>query len=507
MKPIMSFWSKPYVEGFHNKWINENSWNLSWILSVECLSKVYGKPHLYTDDAGAEFLVKTLGLDFASVNTCLNDLKDKNPRFFSLGRSYALGIQDEPFVHVDYDAFLQESIPPELFNNGVMFQKELFINLDPENIEKQGSPLHRPDLMAGIKSLPEWWGTYVNQQRLRAYQLGVVGGSNLEYFQKYSQIILDAASSNEDWDSIEQEAKRPFRNKSIASYGFAPQYTLDEYTAYALARQMKIVPRFLINGYNIIMTKYSHVSFEKSSVTDLYGRMMRRILTSFPDRVEQIRGITLNKEAVSPRTTVVVIPNNKTTSIYDTVLRAIIPRKLKPDEVIVTDYQLSNSDRGLISKLDGVRIIPGGNSYIESLHNAFRRSSGEIIIVIDGHAKPPKLYIEKSIAAHLEYPDSVFCSAGTDFAERKNVFSYGALKDDYGVRPNLSEKDEMLNTPETVSLYGGLYAFSKTALHKVFDKNPKSFDDISDILVETGYSLRCMKNVVVSHSFKESVIA
>jgi hypothetical protein len=506
MKPIMSFWSKPYIEGFHNKWINEQSWNLSWILSVECLTKIYGKPHLYTDDAGAEFLTKTLRLDFASINTCLNDLKDKDARFFSLGRAYALGIQNEPFVHVDYDAFLQESIPPELFNNGVMFQKELFINLDPLSIREQGSPLHRPDLIKSI-ALPDWWANHIVENRFRAYQLGVVGGSNLEYFQKYSQIILDIASSNVDWDFVDQEAKRVFRNKSLGSYGFAPQYTLDQYTAFALAKEMKIIPRFLINSYNIIMTKYSHVSFEKASVNDLYGRMMRRILSSFPHRTEQLKTITSNKQALAPRTTVVIIPNTKSNSIYDTVLRAIIPRKLRPDEVIVTDYLLSDSDRGLISKLEGVRIIPGGGSYIQSLENAFRRSSGDLVIAMDGHVKPPKLYIEKSIAAYLEYPTCAFCSASTDFAERKDVFSYGALKDDYGVRPNLLVKDDLLNTPETVSLFGGLYAFPKKALHLVFEKKPQSFDEVSDILVDNGYLLRCMKNLVVSHSFKESVPA
>ena len=89
MKPIMSFWSEPYIRGFSNPWINPSTWNLSWILSVESVTKVYGKPHLYTDLAGKNFLVNELGLSFESIDLSLTDIKGMNPKFFSLGSQSA----------------------------------------------------------------------------------------------------------------------------------------------------------------------------------------------------------------------------------------------------------------------------------------------------------------------------------------------------------------------------------------------------------------------------------
>lgn len=507
MNIIMSFWSDPYKNKLHNKWLNEKTWNLSWILAVESITKSYGKPILYTDDAGKKLLVNDLGLDFEKVDLCLNDLKGTDPRFTTLGRTYSVGIQKSPFIHVDYDSYVFESIPPEVFQNGLFFQKEVFIDLN--DVKYHGSSLHRPDLFVAMNGVPNWWFNHIYDNKTKIFQTGIMGGSNIEFFEKYSQIIFDMINSNktEIWTSIEEEAKKPFIDTPAFSYGFAPQYTLDEYTLFGLSKEMNISPRFIINGYNIIVSKFSHVFSEKATVGDLHGRIMRRIIHSFPSRTKQVKNITQNNSAANRSVSTIIIPN-KINSPYDTILRSIIPRKLQPNETIVSEYDLTDSDRNLISRLEGVKIIPKGDSYVESLKIAFKRTSSDIIILIDGHIKTPKLYVEKAIAANLEFPDSVFCCAATDFEDQKGKFTYGSLKDDYEVRPNIVDfPDRVLDNPEIVSLSGGMYIFTKEALHAIFDgaKKIDNFDQISDLLVESGFKVRCLKNLIASHSFKKKI--
>lgn len=494
MRPVMSFWSEPYIKDHYNHWINGNTWNLSWILSVESVSKIYGKPHLYTDSAGKNFLVDQLGLQFESVSLDLNDLKGKNSKFFSLGKTYAMSLQKEPFFHIDYDAYLFESIPVDLLDRGIFFEKESTFN----TLLKLGL-VQRPDLFNGIKGLPSWW---VNNNIIKAYKSGIVGGSNLEFFYKFSNTVFDIIDSNseEKWDEI---------NKSINTGGiikynvFSPQYTIDECVSVGVANSMGISPRFMVNQNGVIASKFAHIHGEKATSSEFYGRILRRLSSDYPHVMDIVNKIEPNKN-VSPKVSVIVIPTEDQSS-YDTVLRSLIPRKIAPNELFVSNYNLKESDRNLLSRVEGVRIIPGAGTYMESLSIAFRKTSGNIVIVIDGHIRVPKLYIEKSIAAYLEYKDTVFCTASSDFSNNPHVFSYGALQNDSEVYPNIEENQSFLmDTPKVQSLYGGMYIFPSKALHAIFDStsNISVFNEISSLLENKGFDIRCIKNIVSSNNFK-----
>jgi len=495
MKPIMSFWSEPYIKNRHNRWINENSWNLSWILSVAAISKTYGKPHLYTDDAGKHFLVDQLGLEFESINLSLNDLNGKNSRFFSLGKIYAIGMQKEPFFHIDYDAYLFNEIAPELLDRGVFFERESIF----DSTLKLGI-VQRPDLLDDIKNLPSWWKT---DKIFNAYKSGIVGGSNIDYFANYSKIVLDIIDSNteEKWDLVNENIKR---NSFVQSSIFSPQYTIEEVVAYGLANHMGISPRFMINNNGLIASTFAHVHGDKQVSSEFYGRIMRRIAVDYPDSMNLVNKLQPSKTISNPKVSVIVIPTEEQSS-YDTVLRSLIPRKIAPNEVIVSGYNLKESDRNLLVKIEAIKLVPGMNTYMESFEAAFRKTNGQLIILIDGHVRVPKLYIEKAIASYFEYPDSVFCTTSSDFLDKPLVFSHGALQDDFGVHPNIQEsQSNILDTAEVQSLYGGIYVFPSSILHAIFDTSSKlpSFNDISKFVESKGFKIRCIKSIVSSHNFK-----
>jgi hypothetical protein len=502
MKPIMSFWSEPYIQGLCNKWINPDTWNLFWLLSVESFTKEYGKPHLYTDEIGKHFLVDQLNLDFQSVYTCLNDLKGKNPNFFSLGKIFAMGIQKEPFIHLDYDAYLFERIPQEIFDTGVFFERPFSVDLNSNIL----AHTCRPDLFKRVQGLPAWWIDNA-KNKYRGFKSGIVGGTNCGFFNRLSQCIFDIINSNtvETWEDIETNARNGYSN--ISSKLSVSNYTLNEYTPYALAKEMNLTPRFFINNNGIQVAKYSHAHFEKSFSSELYGRIINRLLNSYAHTSEKIHKLYPDNKFEIPKTSLIVMPNANS-SIYDSVLRAIIPRKISPNETFVSEYNLSEVDKRLLLKIDGVRIVPAGNNYINSLLNAFRRSSGQLIIILDGHVKCPKLYLEKSIAAYIEHPKSVFCTAANEYLNKDNIFTYGALQDDLGIRPDLREqKESLLDMPEIQCMYGGMYILPNKAMHLIseFSDSLKNIEQCSSLLEKKGFKTRCIKSIICSHNFKKSL--
>jgi hypothetical protein len=494
----MSFWSEPYIRGFHNKWVNENSWNLSWILSVECITKLYGKPHLYTDDAGKHFLVDQLGLSFESVDLSLNDIRERNPRFFSLGKTYTIGIQREPFIHFDYDFYLLDKIPESLFDSGVLLEKYEYNSYDPKISIRRTTC--SPNILEKANGLPSWWNSYKQKNEYNHAKLGIIGGSNFEYFGRLSQSIFDIinANTNDYWNSFSKPNNFPF----------FPQYTLDEYGVVCVAKEMGITPKYLKGLTEQNFTKYAHVNLEKLISGEIYGRIAARIIKDFPhaiDKAKEFGGVSVSHV---PKVSVIIMPNDIGTT-YDSLLRVVIPRKVAPDEIFISEYKLSDFDKKLISKIDGVRIVPAGSSYVDSLRQVFKRTSGNLIIVIDGHIKVPKLYIEKCIAANIEYPNSVFCAASIDFSDKKSHICYGGLEDDYGIRPNLHERKSLLiNNEKVSSLYGGLYAFPSSILHKVLDipETIKSFSEVSKYLSGNNFEIRCIKGITVSNNFKASSV-
>lgn len=491
----MSFWSEPYINQKHNKWINEDSWNLSWLLSVSAITKLYGKPHLYTDSPGAKFLSDNLGLEFASINTSLDDLAGKDPRFFSLGRTYAISMQTEPFIHVDYDTYLFEKIPEELFQSGVLFHKTVPIVMD-KALPQRVSSFYRPDLFDSVNGLPSCWKKQISEHKTQCYQSCIVGGSNIDYFKEYTQSILDVVNSNNKdvWTDIDNNAK-----EVKPTIGFVPQYTLDGYMAFAVAKNKNITPKFIVNEYNIDMIKFGHIGNDKSRYGDVYGRIVRRLVTDFPEQNGKTEKLSSNSNLHVPKISVIIISKDSNKSIYDSVLRVIVPRRISPDEVIIPDFNINENDRKLLTKLDGIRFIPGGNSYEEALSNAYKRSSGQLFIVIDGNVKMPKLYIEKTIAANLEYPHVVLAMASTGFGNKRGTVCYS---NKFNLK---NSEDNILDMPVVSELVGGAYVFPRFILEYVVRSKPESIEKASSFLLEKKYEIRCLKGVLVSNNFQTNI--
>ncbi len=122
MRAVWSYWRKPHRAGQCHAWPSELHHALSWSLSLQEARKHYSDTWIYTDDEGARLLVDQLQLPFAHVHTDLNALRRRNPGWWTLGKLHTCRLQTEPFVHLDYDAFLWLPLPEDLLVADVFAQ-------------------------------------------------------------------------------------------------------------------------------------------------------------------------------------------------------------------------------------------------------------------------------------------------------------------------------------------------------------------------------------------------
>lgn len=123
MKAVYSFWSRPFRmlgDKMHGAIPNRYS-SLAWILSVNLAARHFNEIELYTDQFGLEFL-KPLDLPFTKTNVVLDDISPDilAVNCWAFGKIVTYADQSEPFVHIDYDAFLSKPLPevPDLVVQG-----------------------------------------------------------------------------------------------------------------------------------------------------------------------------------------------------------------------------------------------------------------------------------------------------------------------------------------------------------------------------------------------------
>jgi len=208
MNAVWSFWSKPYLDTRKSMWCSEKQHLLSWILSLQQARKFFGKAVLFTDDYGARMLVDGLQLEFDVVSTSLDTLNDHDPKWWALGKIYTYSSQNQPFIHIDNDAFLWKPLPvnsdtglfvqnPDYFKVGISYYMPEQIEL---LIEKHGGWLPR-----------EWIWYRSSGLQQRAESCGVFGGGNTEFINYYAKLALEMIehSANTNlWANLSEQVER-----------------------------------------------------------------------------------------------------------------------------------------------------------------------------------------------------------------------------------------------------------------------------------------------------------
>jgi len=152
-------------------------------LAVWCASQHFKEVEMVSHDWGIDMFQK-LGLPVTSYSRILNKMNDPEApvsRFFwAYGKLIAYCSQNKPFVHLDNDVFLWEPLPDRILNAELCFQSTEPFKLAGYSYYKL---LKKPWRKAKVRPQK----IVDNEVKDFAYNCGICGGSNLDFFKEWIQ--------------------------------------------------------------------------------------------------------------------------------------------------------------------------------------------------------------------------------------------------------------------------------------------------------------------------------
>ena len=196
MKIIQSFWSGKNKRIDNNYgWFDYKFHWLGWMLSCHQLRKFYDRVELYTDEFGYDVLIRKLKLPYTKVHVVLDELNDLPGGLWAMPKIKAYSMQDEPFLHVDGDVFIFEPFSQELMNAPLIAQ-----NMEVATGYYQEMWAH---ISPHLTYLPKQMEDFHHKRNDKAYNMGIFGGSDIDFLKKYTQLVYEFVYNNKAaWNEV-----------------------------------------------------------------------------------------------------------------------------------------------------------------------------------------------------------------------------------------------------------------------------------------------------------------
>ncbi len=171
-------------------WLSPEFHLMSWGFSCLSLQKIGYTPVLYTDDAGAFFLIDKLSLPYQKVRISHNKYYNPNEHLWALSKIHTYSLQTEPFIHVDGDVFLFQH-----FNEKILSAPLAVQNI--ENATEYYTSAQR-QYMDHFTFFPDcvrkdfWSG-----KPIKAVNAGLLGGNDIDFFNRYAYEARQYVKRNE----------------------------------------------------------------------------------------------------------------------------------------------------------------------------------------------------------------------------------------------------------------------------------------------------------------------
>lgn len=193
MKIIQSSWSCNQTDllRFNAGWYSPEYNLMGWALSCLQLKKYYPEVVLYADSVAAEILIDTLQLPYTEVVCNLDKLNIVHPQLWALPKIHSYSQQYTPFLHVDGDVFIWKPFDDNLLKKELITQ-----NLE---VSTDYYETHMKALEAKLIYFPpEIIAERKKNNPIYAYNAGVFGGSDMQFFQKYTQKAIGFIKKNKN---------------------------------------------------------------------------------------------------------------------------------------------------------------------------------------------------------------------------------------------------------------------------------------------------------------------
>lgn len=168
---------------------------MAWALSCFLLRQHYNDVVLYTTKAGRILLIDQLKLPYTEVHI-LPEFESVNQTNWVLAKLLTYREQTTPFLHVDGDVFLWKPLPDHLINSSLIAQNAESDRAAYETGLQMIIGQLRP-LALGLPLGPH------RENEIVAYNMGIFGGHDIAFLQKYTQLAIHLAQTIIKPDAME----------------------------------------------------------------------------------------------------------------------------------------------------------------------------------------------------------------------------------------------------------------------------------------------------------------
>ena len=203
MKIIQSFWTKPFNSTKDNSSLSDRSiggyndiQSFLRAISYSCLTlSKYYEVELVTDSLGKEILIDILNLPYSNCRVDLDKLNNYDSSLWALGKIYTYSIQDRPFLHIDNDVFIWKKFPKSFLDSRLIAQSQE--GNDAEHYQKICQQLIRGKFI-WPKEMEKYMKNLGSINGVSAYNAGVIGGNDLDFFKNYTNLAFKLINDNQD---------------------------------------------------------------------------------------------------------------------------------------------------------------------------------------------------------------------------------------------------------------------------------------------------------------------
>lgn len=184
---------------FQSFWLSSNllsGWRsvryhlMGWALSAYSIHKHQGAVSLYTNSEGAEVLIGKLQLPYDNHELIFDNYQSEFEAYSFLKKLRAYATPKQPFLHIDGDAFLFESLPSSLYNALLVAQNYEYNHPCYEDIYRV--------VKAHFVYIPEWLRPNARGY-ISAANTGLVGGIDWAFYDVLEREVLYFLEQNRDF--------------------------------------------------------------------------------------------------------------------------------------------------------------------------------------------------------------------------------------------------------------------------------------------------------------------
>lgn len=170
-------------------WAKPSYHLMSWGLSSLTLNERLGKIHFFGNKAAAEILINILDLPYDSINTKYHKFSLPNKNLWALPKIFTYAAQKAPFLHIDGDVFIFSPFSEILIKGDLVAQNE--------EIATDYYISTQQELKQHFTYLPECvMEDFKKSEPIRAVNAGILGGSDIGFFQHYTKEAFEYVEQN-----------------------------------------------------------------------------------------------------------------------------------------------------------------------------------------------------------------------------------------------------------------------------------------------------------------------